>query len=66
MNDERHKIEVQLRRETERSWGIADPRNDGMLIWLPKSQCELELGDGPDKMSMLTAPEWLLKDRGLI
>lgn len=59
-------IEVQLRRETAKAWGVADPNNEGALIWLPKSQCELDLGEGPNKMSTLTAPEWLLKERGLI
>jgi len=63
-----HDIEVHLRRETERAWGIANP-NSGKstdIIWLPKSQCEVELGEAPGKMSTLTAPEWLLKERGLI
>jgi len=59
-------IQVQMRRETAKAWGIADPNGSRDLIWLPKSQCELEPGEGPNKMSTLTAPEWLLKERGLI
>lgn len=52
-------IEVVVKRETERAWGVADPRDAGRIQWLPKSQCTLE---GTE----ITAPEWLLKDRGLI
>lgn len=59
-------IEVFLRRETQRAWGIADPNNEGALIWLPKSQCDIEVKEGPGKPDTLTAPEWLLKERGLI
>lgn len=59
-------IEVFSRRETEKAWGIADPNEQGKLIWLPKSLCELEPGSGPGKPDTLTAPEWLLKERGLI
>lgn len=61
-----HDIEVFLRRETQRAWGIENPNASTDLIWLPKSQCELERGEGPDKPDILTAPEWLLKERGLI
>lgn len=61
-----HDIEVFVRRETEKAWGIANPGKPGDLIWIPKSQCEIEQGEGPSKAAILTAPEWLLKERGLI
>jgi hypothetical protein len=59
-------IEVFLRRETQRAFGIANPNGSADLIWLPKSQCEIEPKEGPGKPDILTAPEWLLKERGLI
>ncbi len=60
-------IEVFIRRETEKAWGIAADRGRASdLIWVPKSQCEFEPGDGSDKPGTLTAPEWLLKEKGLI
>lgn len=61
-----HDIKVFVRRETDKAWGIANPDKAGDLIWLPKSQCEIEQGDGPNKEATLTAPEWLLKEKGLI
>ncbi len=61
-----HNIEVYLRRETARAFGIANPGKPGELIWLPKSQCEIETRPALDKPDILTAPEWLLKERGLI
>lgn len=57
-------IEVYVRRETGKAWGIADPNKPGNIIWLPKSQCEIELGNS--KVAILTAPEWLLKEKELI
>lgn len=40
--------------------------NDGdRQEWLPRSQVDLE-GPDPDGLYNLTAPEWILKDRGLI
>lgn len=52
-------IEVIVRRETDRAWGVEDPDKEGNLIWLPKSQCEIDDGT-------LTCPEWLARDKGLI
>lgn len=59
MSDPDVEIEVVVVRETERAWGIEDADNPRNIIWLPKSKCRLE-------GKMLTAPEWLLKDRGLV
>lgn len=61
-----HDIPVYVKRETEKAWGIADPSNDANIIWLPKSQCELERGEGPNEADILTAPEWLLIEKGLV
>lgn len=59
-------VAVEVRRETEKAWGLAndsDPRN---LIWVPKSQCRLDMKNDATKAAILTGPEWLLKDKGLI
>ncbi len=61
-----HDIEVYLRRETEKAFGVANPHKAGDIIWLPKRQCEIEHRDAPNKPDILTAPEWLLKEKGLI
>ncbi len=61
-----HDIPVRVRRETDLAWGIADENNPGEIIWLPKSQCEIEHGEAPNEADILTAPEWLLKEKGLI
>lgn len=61
-----HDMPVHIRRETEKAWGIDSPHQKGEIIWLPKSQCEVERGDGPNEADILTAPEWLLKEKGLV
>jgi len=52
-------LEVVVRRETAAAWGIEDADDPKNLIWLPKSQCEIEDG-------ILTCPEWLAQEKGLI
>lgn len=59
-------LEVYVRRETDAAWGIADPDKPGGIIWLPKSQCEIDGGEPPTKAATLTAPEWLLIEKGLV
>ncbi len=60
-------IPVKLLHETKnnddspRAWRLTDGTKTD---WFPASQCELEPnGDGTHT---LTAPEWLLKDKGFI
>lgn len=52
-------LAVVVKRETDKAWGIEDANKDGAIIWLPKSQCEVDDGT-------LTCPEWLAKEKGLI
>lgn len=53
-------LPVTVRVETEMAYGILDEGDeDGPLIWLPKSQCEVDDG-------ILTCPEWLAQEKGLI
>jgi hypothetical protein len=64
-----HDISVELMHETDKAWLV----HDGTLVngelnkvWIPKSQAELERV-GPGKpLWTLTAPEWLLKSKGLL
>ena len=58
-------IEVTVRRETDKAWGIASPHKAGEIIWLPKSQCEIDGDNDPSRRAVLTAPRWLIEDKGL-
>lgn len=40
-------IDVVLRRETDKAWGIVDPQGGADLVWIPKAWGELEGGDPP-------------------
>ena len=59
-------FDVVVRRETDRAWGIADPNKVGNILWLPKSQCEVDEIAMPSRKATLTCPEWLAKEKGLI
>lgn len=58
-------IEVVVRRETEKAWGVVDPGGPA-LIWLPKSECEISDHDERSGRATLTAPDWLLVAKGLV
>ena len=55
-----------MKRETDRAWGVEDPNKAGNIIWLPKSQCEIECEPAPSKDGVLTCPEWLAQEKGLV
>ena len=50
-----------LKHETKAAWLINDGDRD---VWLPKSQCEVEVMD--DKSCIVTLPEWLALEKELI
>ena len=52
-------VAVQVHRETAKAWLVSDTGDKKDAKWIPKSQAEL--ADG-----VLTCPEWLAKDKGLI
>lgn len=54
-------VTVELRHETEKAYLVSD---GGEPKWFPKSQVELE--KNRDGTYVLTAPVWLLKDKGFI
>lgn len=57
----RHSINCELLRETDKAWLINDGTKD---VWFPKSQGDLDpCADGTHD---LFGEEWIMKDKGLI
>lgn len=56
-------IDVQLHHETEKAWLVSSDGDRENAIWIPKSQAEIE---PKGKHHVLTCPEWLATDKGLI
>lgn len=52
-------VAVQIHAETAKAWLVSDTGEKIDAKWVPKSQAEL--ADG-----VLTLPEWLAKEKGLI
>lgn len=50
---------VQLHHETPKAWLVSDDGDRKRAVWIPKSQAEFAEG-------VITMPEWLAKDKGLI
>lgn len=50
---------VQLHHETPKAWLVSDDGEKENAVWIPKSQAEMANG-------LLTLPEWLAKEKGLI
>jgi hypothetical protein len=58
-------VAVQLHRETDKAWLVSDTGNRTDAVWIPKSQAELE-PDYAGKCHVLTLPEWLATEKGLV
>ena len=63
-------VAVQMHAETEKAVLVSDDGDKDKAVWIPKSQCEIEF-DSSMKIrgkgsAMITLPEWLAKERGLI
>jgi hypothetical protein len=57
-------IEVEIRAETEKAVQVFDGQD---TVWLPKSQVEIERPrPGHTAPTIVTLPEWLAQDKGLI
>ena len=56
-------LEVQLLASTPKAWRIAvdDPAKG---VWIPRSQAELARSDGT--LYLLTLPDWLAIEKGLV
>lgn len=50
-----------LKHETKAAWLVNNGDKD---VWLPKSQCEIELGK--NMSCVVTLPEWLAQEKELI
>ena len=59
-------LDVVVRRETEKAWGVADPFNNGEIVWLPKSLCEMGDIKHPQKTATLTCRRSLAEEKGLV
>lgn len=56
-------LEVHLHHETDRAVLVSDTGDKADAVWLPKSQVEIE---EYGTCHMVTLPEWLAEERGLI
>jgi len=59
-----HVFKVQLKMDKPASIAIMDPAKPGSWIWLPKSQIEFE--NAAAGLIVVTVPEWLARDKGLL
>lgn len=57
-------VSVQVHHITERAILVSDDGDRDKAIWLPLSQIEVE--DQEKSIAMITLPEWLALDKGLI
>jgi hypothetical protein len=53
-------VAVLLKHETMKAYLVNDGAND---VWLPKSMVEV---DGTGSNAIVTMPEWLAKEKGLL
>jgi len=57
-------LDVVVLRQTDKAWGIANPDKAGKIIWLPKSECQVDEIKMPSKSATLICPEWLATEKG--
>lgn len=57
-------IDVKLLHKTENA--ILITQDDENKVWLPKSQIEFEEDEGGTGRVLVTLPEWLAREKGLI
>lgn len=57
-------VTVQLHHETERAILVSDDGDREKATWIPLSQCEIL--KRPNGIAIVTMPEWLALDKGLI
>jgi DNA-directed RNA polymerase alpha subunit len=61
-------VVVQMHAETEKAVLVSDDGDKDKAVWLPKSQIEIDpsMKERSKGAAMITLPEWLAKDKGLI
>jgi hypothetical protein len=54
--------------ETAAAYGVTEDDPDDPVVWLPKSQCEVDrsTASGLGNVCTFTVPEWLAIDKGLV
>ncbi len=57
-------LTVTLHHETEKAFLVSDSGDRDKAVWVPKSQCEIEVVKG--NTVILTMAEWLAIEHGLI
>lgn len=57
-------VTVELHHQTDKAVLVSDTGNREEAVWLPKSSIEIERQ--PNGTYIVSAPEWLLHDKGLI
>jgi hypothetical protein len=73
MRSNLHDLECIVHHETEKAWLVSTDGVRDNAVWLPKSACEVQPVAGADarhfgrgRKAILTAPEQLLIDKGLV
>lgn len=56
-------IEIKIHLETEKAWLVSDDGDRSNAVWIPKSQAQIET---ESRTSIMTLPEWLATEKGLI
>ncbi len=51
--------------ETAMAYGVKE-HGEGPLIWLPKSQCDVDEAAELGQVAMFLIPEWLAIEKGLV
>jgi hypothetical protein len=58
-------VAVTLKVETPKAWGFIRKKGPG-VVWIPKSAARFTGGDPPSNAGVLSAPSWLLIEKGLV
>ena len=68
MKSELVDIQVQVKYQTGQAVLIFDPEDEDRIktIWLPRSQIEIEYKGQDERSAVVTMPEWLAIEKGLV
>lgn len=67
MSRERYHVEIdaRIRRDREKSIGIASPHTAGDIVFLPRSMIEVLSHDVPSGRARIKIPRWLVVEKGI-
>jgi hypothetical protein len=57
-------LTLQIHVMSDRAIRVSDDGDDKKAVWLPLSQCEVL--PGPGSIAVVTLPEWLATEKGLV